>query len=155
MKKCIPLDHIKCIRRIHHQNCFWRLIFIYFMYCVYKWFASSFLPSIDLRLTNCWYYILPNVWYNHFTSYLVQNPANSNWSKYSILVDEDGSFVVQNFLTTSANILHKLFEMLPNWFDVKLLFQPSWSRPEVPAAPVVLSIAFFTLFASIEWNLIG
>ena len=42
-----------------------------------------------------------------------------------------------------------------NWFDIKILFQPAASRPEGPAAPLVLSIAFFLFSASIEWNLIG
>ena len=69
--------------------------------------------------------------------------------------NDNRSSVVQSFSMTLANVLHKSFQLLPNWFDVKILFQPSASRPEGPAAPLVLSIAFFTLSASIEWNLIG
>ena len=69
--------------------------------------------------------------------------------------DDDRSSVVQSSFMTSANVLHKMYELLPNWSDVKILFQPSASRPEGPAAPLFLSIAFFTLSASIEWNLIG
>ena len=63
--------------------------------------------------------------------------------------DDDRSSVVENFFVTLANVLHKSLELFPNWFDVKILFQPSASRPEVPAAPLVLSIDFFTLSASI------
>ena len=57
--------------------------------------------------------------------------------------DGDRSSVVQSFLMAWANVLHKSFELLPNWFDVKIHFQPSASRPECPAAPLVLNIAFY------------
>ena len=63
--------------------------------------------------------------------------------------DDDRSSVVQNFFMTSANVLHRSFELLPHWFDVKIHFQPSASRPEGPDEPLVLSIAFFTLSTSI------
>ena len=57
--------------------------------------------------------------------------------------------VVKSFFMNLVNLLHKLFELLTNWFDVKILFQPSAARPEGSAATLVLSIAFFTLSASI------
>ena len=63
--------------------------------------------------------------------------------------DDDRPSLVQNFFMTSANVLHKSLELLTNWFDVKIHFQPSASRPEGPAEPLVLSIAFFTLSTSI------
>ena len=58
--------------------------------------------------------------------------------------DDNRCSVVQSFFMTSANVLRKLFELLLNWFDVKILFEPSASRPEGRAAPLVLSIVFFT-----------
>ena len=69
--------------------------------------------------------------------------------------DDHRSSVKQSFFMTWPNVLHKSFEQLSNWFDVKILFQPSVSISEGPAAPLVLNIAFFTLFVSIKWNLIG
>ena len=48
-----------------------------------------------------------------------------------------------------------MFELLPNWFNVKIFFQPSSSKLDGPTGPLVLSIVFFTFSASIKWNLIG
>ena len=69
--------------------------------------------------------------------------------------DSKRASVVQTFFMIWANVLHKSFELLLNWFDVKILFQPSASWPEDLAASLILSIAFFALSASVEWNLIG
>ena len=51
--------------------------------------------------------------------------------------NDDRSSVVQSFFMTLANDLHKSFELLPNWCDIKILSLPSASKPEGSAEPFV------------------
>ena len=51
--------------------------------------------------------------------------------------DDDRYICRTKFFMTSANVLHKSFELLPDWFNVKILFQSSTSRPEGRAVTLV------------------
>ena len=61
---------------------------------------------------------------------------------------------MHNFLITSAKVLRKSVDS-PNLVDVDSLIQASASRPDGPATPLVLRVAFLILPASNEANLIG
>ena len=56
---------------------------------------------------------------------------------------------VHSFLITSAMVLHKSVELVPNCFVIKILLHPSASSPGGSAPPLVLTAALFTKSASI------
>ena len=79
--------------------------------------------------------------------------SNGIYLNASNASNDDDRSVIQCFLMTLVNVLHKSIELLPNWFDVKILFQLSTSRPEDPAAPLVLlSLHFLHLTNGIWWG---
>ena len=63
--------------------------------------------------------------------------------------------MLQLFLITSENALYRSLELFPNFFDVKICFQPSVSIPDGPEPPWVLTAAFCIFSTSIRSNLIG
>ena len=81
-----------------------------------------------------------------------------SWHARNAPKDADWFSMLQIFLITSANALHRCIELFPNYFDVKICFQPSALQPTMPDGPEppwVLTTAFCIFYKSVLSNLIG
>ena len=61
---------------------------------------------------------------------------------------------VHSFLMTSAMVLHKSVELVPNCFVIKILLHPSAFSPDGPASPLVLTAVFLLSQQSTASNFI-
>ena len=60
-----------------------------------------------------------------------------------------------SFLMTSAMVLHKSVELVPNSFVIRILLHQSASSPDGPAPPLALTAGLFTKSVSIASNYFG
>ena len=68
---------------------------------------------------------------------------------------EFDSSLVQSFLVTLAHVWRRSENDYPKFFNNKICFQPSASKPEGPDPPFVFMTAFLNISASTTWNYTG
>ena len=63
--------------------------------------------------------------------------------------------LMYSFLMTSAMVLHKSVELVPNSFVIRILLHQSASSPDGPAPPLALTAGLFTKSVSMASNYFG